>query len=257
MNIFTIAWRQVIYENKVFWRNPVAAFFTFVFPLMFLSISNLLFGNRLWDLPTGTVTGSTFYVPAVLVLAVVSTCYTNIAIRVSFSRDQGLLKRIHSTPMPVWSFLLGRITHSVLLATLLVAIVTGFGVLLYDVHLPSNALPSFLLTLIIGSATFSVLGLSITTIIPNGDSSPAIVNASILPLLFISDVLVPLQNAPAWLTTVANIFPVRHFALALHSSYNPLETGVGLEPLHLLVMILWLTMGLIITARFFSWSPKR
>ena len=45
MNDFTLALRQVRYENTAFWRNPVAAFFTIVFPLMFLVIFNLMFGG--------------------------------------------------------------------------------------------------------------------------------------------------------------------------------------------------------------------
>ena len=53
MNAFVLALRQVKYENTAFWRNPAAAFFTFVFPLMFLVIFNLLFGNRELDVQGG------------------------------------------------------------------------------------------------------------------------------------------------------------------------------------------------------------
>ena len=28
--------RQIRYENRAFWRNPAAAFFTFAFPLIFM-----------------------------------------------------------------------------------------------------------------------------------------------------------------------------------------------------------------------------
>jgi hypothetical protein len=40
-----LALRQVRYENRAFWRNPIAAFFTFFFPLMFMIIFNVLFGG--------------------------------------------------------------------------------------------------------------------------------------------------------------------------------------------------------------------
>ena len=87
MNALALALRQVRYENRAFWRNPVAAFFTFVFPLIFLVIFNLLFGNDELDLIGGTTHMSTFYVPAIAALSVISACYTNVAIRVSISRD--------------------------------------------------------------------------------------------------------------------------------------------------------------------------
>ena len=257
MNGFALALRQVRYENTAFWRNPVSAFFTCAFPLMFLVIFNLLFGNSEMDFPGGTVSRSTFYVPAIVAFSVVSACYSNVAIGMSFSRDRGLLKRTRGTPLPVWSFLFGRILHALFLAVLLVIIVTAVGALFYNVAIPTNTLPAFLVTLVVGAATFCALGLAVMTVIPNADASPAVVNASIMPLLFISDVFLPLQNVPAWLTTLADIFPVRHFSLALQTSFNPFETGLGFDLVHLLVMGGWMVGGLLVAVRFFSWEPRR
>ena len=257
MNAFALALRQVRYENTAFWRNPAAAFFTFIFPLMFLVIFNLVFGDRELDVPGGTVSTSTFYVPGIVALSVTSACYNNVSMGIAYSRDGGLLKRFRGTPLPAWSYLFGRIVHSVLLAMLLVVIVAGAGALVYDVDLPTNTLPGFILALAVGSATFCALGLAITVIIPNAEASPAIVNASILPLLFISDVFIPLQDAPSWLTTFADVFPVRHFALALHTSFNPFQSGAGIEWTHLLIMCGWLVGGLLVSVRFFRWERRR
>ena len=65
-------------------------------------------------------------------------------------------------------------------------------------------------------------------------------NVMILPLLFISDIFIPLEDAPAWLTTVADIFPVKHFSSAMHTAFNPFETGAGFEWINLLVLAAWL-----------------
>ncbi len=257
MNPLVLALRQIRYENRAFWRNPAAAFFTVVFPLMFLVIFNLLFGNDTLELPQGDVKTSTFYVPAIAAMSVISACYTNIAIGICFSRDQGLLKRIRGTPLPSWAFLLGRIGQATLVALLLVVIVTVAGALVYDVDVPTNAMPAFVIAVVVGAATFSTLGLAVTGLIPNADASPAVVNASVLPLLFISDVFIPLQDAPAWLTTVADIFPVRHFSLALQAAFNPFEQGSGFEWLHLGIMVAWAAGGLILAIRFFTWEPRR
>ena len=257
MNAFTLALRQVRYENRAFWRNPVAAFFTFVFPLMFLVIFNLLFGNTELTIPGGTVSTSTFYVPAIVSLSVIYACYSNVAIGMSFARDMGLLKRVHGTPLPGWAYMFGRIGHSVLLSVLLVVIVTAAGVVFYGVDMPTNTVPAFLVSLVVGAATFCVLGLAIMTVIPNADASPAVVNVSILPLLFISDVFIPLQDAPGWLTALAGVFPVRHFSMAMHTAFNPFETGAGFEPVHLLAMAGWMVGGAAVAVRFFSWEPRR
>ena len=107
----------------------MAAFFTIVFPLMFLVIFNLLSGNQETDFPGGTVSTSTFYVPGIVALAVIGACYTNVAIGISFSRDAGLLKRIRGTPLPSWALMLGRIGHAVVVGVLLVVVVTAAGAL--------------------------------------------------------------------------------------------------------------------------------
>ena len=257
MKTILLTLRQVKYENRAFWRNPVAAFFVFVFPLMFLVIFNLLFGTRELEGPHGIISTSNFYVPAILVLSVVTACYTNIAMGITFARDEGSLKRIRGTPLPASALLMGKVIHSVLVSLLLVAIVVGAGVIFYNVDPPSNTTLAFLVSLILASATFCALGLAITSIIPNADAAPAIVQASILPLMFISDVFIPLRDAPAWLTTVADVFPIRHFATTMHTAFSPFENGLGFEPLDLGIMALWLIAGMAVAIRYFRWEPRR
>ena len=256
VNAFVLALRQVRYENTAFWRNPVSAFFVFVFPLMILAIFNLLFGNRELNVAGGTTHTATFYVPAIMALSVIYTCFHNVAIGVCYGRERGLLKRTRGTPLPSWAFLFGRIAHAVLLAILLVAIVTGVGALFYNVDIPSNTLPALALTLVVGAATFCALALAVTAIIPNADASPAVVNGATLPLLFISDVFIPLSDAPRWLTIFADIFPVKRLAAAMHTAFNPFETGAGFEWVHLLVMLGWMVVALVVAVRYFSWEPR-
>ena len=249
--------RQVRYEAVAFTRNPASAFFTFVFPLIFLIIFNLLFGNEQLQLEGGTTNVSTFYVPAIAALSVVNACYTGLAMSMSISRDQGLLKRLRGTPLPAASFLIGRVVFMTLVAIALVAIVTLFGTLFYGVDIPTNTLPAFVISLALAAATFSILGLAITSFIPNADAAPAVVNASILPLLFISDVFIPIDDdSPQWLTLIGDVFPVKHLSLALQTAFNPFEAGAGFEPGHLAIIVLWGAIGALVAARRFSWEPR-
>jgi ABC-2 type transport system permease protein len=250
---------QLRYTNKAFWRNPATAFFTFAFPLMFLVIFTVLFGNDTIDLSPGqTVNTSTFYVASITAFSVITACYTNLAIGVSFLRDQGVLKRTRGTPQPGWTYLAARILHSVLVSLLLVVICVAFGALFYDVTVPTTTLPAFLLTLVVGSAAFCALGLAVTAVIPNADASPAIVNASILPLLFISDVFIPLrEDAPKWLSFLADLFPVKHLVEGMLASFFPLPGQSSFRVVDLLIVAAWGLAGLVVAIRFFSWEPRR
>jgi ABC-2 type transport system permease protein len=253
MSGLALALRQVRYENRSFWRNPAAAFFTFAFPLLFMVIFNVIFGGE----TQGTVTASAFFTPTIIVFAVITATYTNIAMTVSMLRDSGVLKRIRGTPLPSWAYLFGRLAHAVLVALLLVAIVATFGAVAYHVAFPWERLPQLLLVLAVGAASFCALGLAVSALIPNADAAPAVVNATILPLLFISDVFIRIDNPPTWMDLLAGFFPVRHFSDAMLAVYTPQLAGGGLAWQDLAVMAAWGMAAIVFALRFFTWEPRR
>jgi ABC-2 type transport system permease protein len=273
---FGLSMRQVRYTNRAFWRNPASAFFTFVFPLMFLVIFTALLGSGDVEFARVPVPGrglvplvvdqSTYYVAAMAAFGVITATYTNIAITTAFQRDQGILKRLRGTPLPSWSYLFARVVHSMLVALILVVITVLFGRLTYGTDLPTGGLLfEFLATLVVGSLSFAALAFALTALIPNAEAAPPIVNATILPLLFISGIFIPLTDrAPAWITTVGNIFPVKHFADAVRASYlgNVTLQGTGIRAFpfdwtDLAVVAAWGLAGLILASRFFSWEPRK
>jgi ABC-2 type transport system permease protein len=241
-----LALRQIAYENRAFWRNPPAAFFTFVFPLLFMLIFNVLFGAD----------AARFFTPAIIVFGVVTATFTNLAMSISIVRDAGVLKRVRGTPLPPWAYLAGRIGHAVLVALLLVVIVAAFGALVYSVPVPWDALPSLVLLLAVAAAAFSALGLGVAGLIPNADAAPAIVNAVVLPVLFISNVFIQMDNAPGWLDTVSHLLPVRHFADAMLDLYR-LGADAGVPWAAIGVIAAWGVIGVALALRFFSWEPRR
>lgn len=249
------ALRQVAYENRAFWRNPAAAFFTVLLPIMFLVLFNAILSETI-DIEGGSVDISVFYVPGIAALCVVSACYTNIGMMVAIARDLGVLKRVRGTPLPPWAYIFGRVVHAMFVGVLLVAIVTVAGAVLYDVDVPDTML-ALIVTVLIGGASFCALGLALTAAIPNSDAAPAITNGTILPLLFISDVFIPLQDPPGWVDFLGDIFPVKPFAEALQTSFNPYATGNGFEWDNLAVVAAWGIAGLVLALRYFSWEPRR
>ncbi len=249
--------RQARFVNKAFWRNPPAAFFTFAFPLFFLVIFTTLFGSAEITINGHDVTVATFYIAGIAAFSVITACYTNIAMSLAFARDLGILKRVKGTPLPGWAYLAARMVHAVAIGILLVVICLVFGMVLYDVQLPVSSIPAFIVTLAVGAACFSALGMAVTTIIPNADAAPAIVNASILPLLFVSDVFIPLQDPPAWIDTLGNIFPVRHFSEAMQEVFFPPAGSSGFSTVDLAVLAAWAAAGLLVAVRRFSWEPRR
>lgn len=253
MSTAALALRQMRYENKSFWRNPAAAFFTFAFPLMLLVIVNAVLGGGTVELAGRTVPRSNLLIPSIAAFAVISACFTNIAMGLCLAREQGVLKRKLGTPLPKSAYLGGRILHASSIEILLVAIVVAAGSLLYGADAPTRALPAFALTLVIGSLSFCSLGLAVTAAVPNAHSAPAIVNGIVLPLLFISFAR---DNAPQWIRGFADLLPIRHYLEAMLSSFHALDGGSGFAWGHLAVVGAWGLAGALLTARYFRWEPR-
>jgi ABC-2 type transport system permease protein len=250
----TMALRQVRYVNKSFWRNPASAFFTFAFPLMFLVIFTSLLGHGTVQVGTRAINTSTYYVASMAAFAVITACFNNIAISVSFQRDAGVLKRTNGTPLPGVAFLGARILHALLVAIALVALTMAFGHAFYHAAIPTGiTLLRFAVILVVGAATFCALGFAITAVIPNADASAAIVNAAILPLLFLSGIFIPFgAHTPSWILWIAKVFPVKHFADGMQAGF----LGTSFRWTDVLIVALWGVAGLLLAARYFSWEPR-
>jgi len=250
MSSVPLLMRQVRYENRAFWRNPESAFFTFAFPLVFMVIINLVFASA-FDDGTGAIID--FYTPAIIAFAVINASFTTLAMTIAIARDEGLLKRIHGTPMPTSSYLSARVLHSILMGLLLALIVALFGAVFFSVELPLDQLPAAIVVLVLGSACFAALALAAAALIPSAQAAPAIVNAIILPLLFISNIFIQVQDGI--LVTISSLFPIRHFANALQSVYHP-EVAGPLDPVDLLWVAGWGLAGLLVAWRTFTWEPR-
>lgn len=271
MNSPKLALRQVRFTNKAFWRNPASAFFTFAFPLMFLVIFTSLLGSGNLPINGVSIKQSWYFVGAMAGFGVISACFTNIAMTVTFQRDQGILKRLRGTPLPPWAYLFSRVIHAMFIAAILVAITMVFGKLVYEAPLPSGLpLLEFFVALVVGALSFSALALALTGIIPNADAAPPMVNAIILPLLFLSGIFIPLgDHAPGWIKLVGKIFPVKHFVDALYGGFLgnfklPVAAGAAggshVFPFHwsdVLVVAIWGIAGLLLASRSFSWEPRK
>lgn len=257
MSAARLVWHQFRYDQRTFWRDPAAVFFALVLPVMFLVIFVTVFGNEPIELPRQRlVTGSTYYLPGIVTLGLVSTTFTNLASSLTASRERGLLKRLRKTPLPTWAFMAGRTATSAVAAILLVAVLVGLGRLAYSVAIPTTTSVGALLALLIGGFTFSALGFALSSAIPSENAAAPITNAIILPLYFISGVFIPDELIPESVRGVAGIFPVKRLYEALLTAFDPATSGAGIDLASLGVVAAWGLAGAIVAVWTFRWSPR-
>jgi ABC-2 type transport system permease protein len=242
-----IAYRQWRLERRMFWRNPTAAFFSFVLPLLFLFLFGAIFSN---DQKTLDV-----IVPGILGLSVMSTTFNALAMNITFLREEGVLKRIHGTPMPPVSYLAGVAANAVSNAAFQLVIVVVAGRLFFGIGWPKDWLELAVFA-VVGVATLAALGVAFSHVIPNFDAAPAYTNIVFLPVIFISGVFYDVDTAPQFLTDIARVLPLTHvidgFSAAMVSG-AALSDHMG----DLAVVAAWGLFGAIFAVRGFSWESRR
>ena len=245
---------QAAYAVRAFWRDTASAFFTVGFPVMLLLLLPVVFGEG--ELAArGGVPLTQFMAPVLAVFGAATAAYADFSERVARARDQGILKRIHGTPLPVWAFMAGRTTSAIVVAFVSLTLTMAVGIIVYDVELVPEALPGLITSVVVGIACFSALGLALATIAPNARAVPAIANATLLPLAFFSDIFL-IGDLPPWMDTVGWIFPLKHFANAVADAVNPTVPGAGFYADHLAVMAVWGIAAALVALRFWTWEPR-
>jgi ABC-2 type transport system permease protein len=245
---------QFRYDQKAFWRDPASVFFTVMLPVIFLLIFATIFGNEEIE-ELGGVKTTTYYVPAILTLAIVSATLVSLAINLTESRENGILKRGRGTPLPAWVFIAGRVGNAIVVSLLMLALITALGRAIYGVEIPWERAPAVLVTLAVGAAAFCCLGVALTALIPSQDAAPAITNFTVLPLYFLSGVFIPESEIPAGVLDFSSAFPIRHFFEAFYTAFTT-SSGSGFEWGNLAVVAAWGVGGLLLAVRFFRWVPR-
>ncbi len=251
-----MVWSEFRYQQLSYWRNPAGAFFTFFLPVMFLVIFGSLDKGTTVTIGGHKIPYDQYFVPAILTLGVISACYTQLSMQIANLRDQGLLKRVRSSPLPSWAFLVTVIGNCLVRTALLVGLTLGVGWIFYGLVFPAHAALALLVTLAVAATTFSAIGIAVTVFIPNADAAPAIVNGIYLPLMFISGTFFPLPSKSI-LSKIAGFFPVRPFVQSAFSAMNPFVHGSRIEWGQVETMVIWCAVAAFVAIRGFRWVPAR
>jgi ABC-2 type transport system permease protein len=249
--------RHVGYQVRLFLRTPIAVFFVILLPLIMLVLFNALFGSETVDTGFGVWKTSQFYTGGLAAFTAVSATFTSLANTVPIRRDEGVLKRWRGTPERPWVVLGGMIGSSAVLAATGVLVMLALGVAFYDLDIDSAKVPAAIVTFIVGVAAFAAMGMAIAGLCPTASAASALANAIILPMAFISDVFIPMENPPRWLETLGDVLPLKPFAQAFQNCFNPAVAAPAFEWGRLARVAAWGVVGLVVALKWFRWEPAQ
>ena len=243
----SLAWRQYRLERRLFWRNPSAAFFNFLLPLLFLVAGGIILNGNQSDLNK--------LVPSIAGMAVMSTTFTALSYNIVFLRERGVLKRIRGTPLPTISYFGGVAANAVTNTALQIAIIVVAGKLFFGLDWPPEW-GSLVVFVVAGVVCFAALGVAFAHAIPNFESTAAYVNAVFLPVVFVSFYVFDSRSAPEFVRTIAEALPLYPL---IHGLCSAMVTGTSLshDLSDLGVIAVWGVLGIWLAVRGFSWEQRR
>jgi len=239
-----LAWQQFRFERKLFWRNPSAAFFNFLLPLLLLFLTATAFSADSEELEV--------LIPGIAGMGVLATTFTALAFNLTLLREDGVLKRWRGTPMPAGAYLLGIAGNAVTNTAIQIVLITVAGKLFYGIDWPQDV-AELVLVVVLGVVCFSSLGVALAHAIPTFEAATVYVNIIFLPVVFIS---IDAANDPAFLKGIAEALPLAHLIDGLSAA---MVTGAGLggQWSALGVLAVWTALGVALAIRGFSWEQRR
>jgi ABC-2 type transport system permease protein len=239
-------------EQKLFWRNREAAFFTFFLPIIFFLIFGSIYGNS--TITKEHIRAAPFLEAGMIGYGVASTAFAGLAITMVIRRESGVLKRIRATPLPPATYLLAVLISTFIVFLIEASLIVAIGRALFDVALPDR-LGSLFLLLAIGAACFAAMGLGLTGFVHSAEGSSAVVNFIYLPVAIISGTFFTPKDYPGFLRAIADVLPLTYFTkltrdVMVRNHHLWHDTGA------IAVVVLWGVIGLVAAIRGFRWQPR-
>ncbi len=257
-----IGWDRTVVELKMYAREKEAVFFSFLFPIMMLTLFSVIFGDQFGDNPD--VTAARYFLPGMISAGVMLTSFQTMALTVATERDDGTLKRLRSTPMPPLAYFLGKVGLVAVSSLAQLALLLLVARLFFGVDLPTDpaSWARFAWVFLLGVSSGTVLGIAYSSLATSSRSAGALVIGPILILQFISGVYFPFTDLPQWLQQVAAVFPLKWVAQGMRSVFFPDElagaemAGTWEVGRTALVLAVWVVAGLVVASRTFRWQRR-
>jgi ABC-2 type transport system permease protein len=257
---------RIGYEVRTYFRQGDSVFFTFLFPLVFLTIFSVAFSEADFgkDAAGNVVTAADYYLPGMLAAGLLLSGLQNMSIDIAGEKSDGTLKRLGGSPLPVFSYFIGKIGQVLVTGVLQAALLILVAGTVFQVPLPTDPAKwlTFAWVFLLGVTTCAVLGIALAALPRSGKSATAVIIPITLILQFISGVYLAFSQLPDWLQNFASIFPLKWLAQGMRSvflpdSFKAVEQGGSWNLTGVVIAtVIWLVVGLVLCRVTFRWIRK-
>ena len=241
-------WKLLVVQAKLFWREPLALFFTLAFPVLMLLMFGMLFGNEPNDVwyGFGYIDSA---VPGLIGLVIGTIGLMGIPIAVATAREQRILRRFRASPLPAWHLLVADVAVNVVIAAIGVVLLTVVGLFAFGLRFGGNPL-EVLVGFLLCALSFCSVGYVVASIARTARTAQIIGQLIFFPMMFLSGATFPAAMMPEGVRTAAKFLPLTHVVELLQNLWFGRPWGLT----HVAVLTGMMLIGAIVSARLFRWE---
>jgi ABC-2 type transport system permease protein len=235
-------------ELKLQLREPIAVFFTVVFPVMLLVLFGTIFENEADERLSG-YGQMDLSVSGYIGMIIGTIGMLGIPVSLANYRDRGILRRLRATPVQSGTVLWSHVVTQVVIAFVGIALLFVAGLALYDLRAPDgNAM--IIPAIVIGALSFFAVGFVLASVMPTARTAQAVGMAIFYPMLFLSGAAMPRFIMPEIVQDISQLLPLTHVVILiedlwLHGTWNLTS---------LTVVVTMFVLGLIVSRYTFRWE---
>jgi ABC-2 type transport system permease protein len=234
-------------EARYQWRVPVGLIFGIGVPVMLVIIFGVMPAANTPD-ESGLTVFSRFF-PYLLTLAITTLALIFLPTHLAEYRQQGILRRLGTTPVPPAWMLTAQVAINLALAVAALVILVLAGTVGFGLGAPRQP-AGFTLALALSIAAMFAIGLWISAIARTQNAAQGIGHLLLWPMLFFGGGLFPRSFMPAVLRDIADWTPSGAAVQALEDAMFGAFPSAQL----LLVLAGWAVVFGFLAVRFFRWE---
>lgn len=237
-------------EAKLFLREPVGAFFTLIFPLMYLILFGTISGNEPTPMFGGRRTIDAA-IPSLTAMIIGIIGLIAITITITTYREKGILRRLRTTPVSPLIVLAAQVIVIFAMTALGMLLLIVVGVVFYQASFEGNVL-SMLAGFVLSSLSFFGIGFILASIMPTVRTAQVVGNVLLYPMMFLSGGFFPLEMFPKVIQKVAAFIPLTYVVNLLRGLWFGDAWSQHLTDV--IVLVVMLAAGVLISVKFFRWE---
>ncbi len=193
-----------------------------------------------------------FLMPGLLGMNLMGTSIWSLAFSITTARNRRILKRLVATPMRRGDFLLAQIFARLVFLAVEVALLTGFGWIVFGVAVRGSML-LFLFTCFFGAMCFCGLGLLIGSRVTTLEGASGLTNLVMLPMWLCSGVFFSSERFPVKVQPFIQALPLTALNNALRAIMNEAKPFSAVAPA-LGLLAVWGVASFAVALKIFKWK---